>query len=135
MTQKFVICSKNYLEMSTNTPMLFLGPFEPQKGPKKIERSDWPSAFLAISRELKFSQTWILAGWSRIIPSNYICNIKKIVGAVFEKNGKNLIFRPFSAIFGRTGVFFKKSGSVSFHHLLFPNMMQKIRKILCWEVP
>ena len=70
---------------------------------------------------------------SAIIPSNYVHNIKKILGADFEKNPKMLIFGPFwdrLAQNPESQIFRAKSGSVSFHHLWSPDYMQEIRKIL-----
>ena len=74
----------------------------------------------------------------KMIPSNYLCNLNKIVRAVFEKSGKKLIFGPFWPLFGQNlakKIFFRKSGSVSIFYLIFPNFSQKIRKILRREVP
>ena len=57
--------------------------------------------------------------------------IRKNKWSNFEKNTKNLIFGLFLAVFGHfwpNSNFPKKSGSVSFVPLWYPNFMQKIRK-------
>ena len=87
----------------------------------KIERSDWPRAFLAISQELNLPRTWFLATRSKIIPSNYICNIKKIVRAVFEKKKKKKNFLGLRKN-GRKHFFFENRALSLFlrYHFLTP---------------
>ena len=68
-----------------------------------------------------------------IFSTNWRPKTKKIVRAVFEKNIKasdfGLIWRPFREYL-QIKNFFQKFGSVTFLPLLFPNFMQKNKKIL-----
>ena len=70
---------------------------------------------------------------SALLPSNNIQNIKKNVGADFEKSPKKSDFGPIWAHFPKfweNENFFEKSDSVTFLHLRLPNYMCNIREIV-----
>ena len=65
-----------------------------------------------------------------LIPSTILELLMEIVRAVSEKIAKNHHFDHIFAIFAESGVFFGKSGSVTFFPLSTSNTVQKIRKIV-----
>ena len=80
-----------------------------------------------------FSEKQVSFKLKVIFSTNFRPKTKKIVRAAFQKNIKvsdfGLSWRPFREYL-QIKNFFKKSGSVTFVPLQFPNFVQKIRKIL-----
>lgn len=67
----------------------------------KILQSNWLRAFWPISSELDFSRTWSLCrNTENETKFHYRTNSGKINVRNFSINSKNLIFGPFSPIFG-----------------------------------
>ena len=102
----------------------------------KIERFDWPWAFLAITWEQRFRQT---CGFHQNIElintfrlniisttSSWLDFLQKSIKS--EKNSFLGYFGPFYAQIWQNGGFAEKSGSVTFFPLWSPNIMQNIRK-------